>query len=242
MTKPRLFIASSVEGLQVAYALQECLDHDAECTIWSQGVFTLSSVALDRLRDQAHKSDFAAFIFSPDDDATIRKDHWAVVRDNVLLEFGLFAGVLGRERCFIVQPRGVKNLHLPTDVLGITPADYVPDRQDKNMVAALGTASSKIRQAMKVAPPVAPNASTQNSTAGDARAALRSWFQRRSVNENTRAIRFTDVDAELHLPSGSAKAHLKEIGAALAYTVESVGETQILFSKNTGPGRSPGQT
>ena len=46
---PRLFIASSVEGLDVAYTLQQSLEHDVEGTVWNQGVFELSKTSIESL-------------------------------------------------------------------------------------------------------------------------------------------------------------------------------------------------
>lgn len=43
---------------------------------------------------------------------------------------------MGKERCFIVKPRNV-DLHLPTDLLGLTPADYNGERSDGNLEAAV---------------------------------------------------------------------------------------------------------
>ena len=36
---PQVFIASSTEGLDIAYSVQDLLDNNAECTVWDQGVF-----------------------------------------------------------------------------------------------------------------------------------------------------------------------------------------------------------
>ena len=120
--KPRIFIASAVESLNVADAVNLNLDHDAEVTVWKHG-FEISSDNISSLLDRARASDFAVFIFTPDDVSSIRRQEKAVVRDNVLFELGLFVGSIGKDRCFIVKPRDA-DLHIPTDLLGLTPADY----------------------------------------------------------------------------------------------------------------------
>lgn len=70
--KPRLFVGSAGESLEVAYAVQENLERDAEVTVWTQGVFDLNQFTLRELIQQAHRSDFAAFVFGAEDVATIR--------------------------------------------------------------------------------------------------------------------------------------------------------------------------
>jgi len=147
--KPRLFIASSVEGLEVAYAAQENLEHDFEVTVWPQGVFQLSKTALASLIGVLGSFDAAIFVFSPDDVSVVRGTHRPAVRDNVLFELGLFIGKLGPDKCFILKPRTFSDLHFPSDLLGLTPATYDGARSDGNTTAALGPACNKIRKQLR---------------------------------------------------------------------------------------------
>ena len=143
MTKPRVFIGSSVEGLNVAYAVQQNILHDTEVTVWGQGVFELSRTTIESLTNALQDNDFAVFVFSPDDLTKIRNVTSASVRDNVLFEFGLFIGRLGRERVYFLLPTS-GDLHLPTDLLGITPGRYENSRSDGNMQAATGAVCHQI--------------------------------------------------------------------------------------------------
>jgi predicted nucleotide-binding protein len=127
--KPRVFIGSSVEGLSIAYSIQQNLTHDAEVTVWDQGVFELSSATIESLLKILDDSDFGIFVFSNDDIKQIRGKELNTIRDNVLFEFGLFIGKLSRERVYFIIPTDTE-LHLPTDLLGITPGKFDPNRED----------------------------------------------------------------------------------------------------------------
>lgn len=146
--KSRIFIGSSVEGLGIAYAIQQNLLHDAETTVWDQGVFELSSTTIESLTKTLSGADFGVFVFSPDDILKIRGKETSSVRDNVLFEMGLFIGRLGRERVFFILPEGA-DIHIPTDLLGITPGRYDPNRSDRSMQAATGPVSHQIRLQIK---------------------------------------------------------------------------------------------
>jgi hypothetical protein len=135
MRKPRIFVGSSVESLDVADAINVNLDHQAEVTVWKNG-FRLSTTTIDALLEKARTVDFAIFVFTPDDVITIRSQKLSSVRDNVVFELGLFAAALGKQRCFIVKPRDVE-LHLPSDLLGLTPADYDGSRSDGDLASAV---------------------------------------------------------------------------------------------------------
>ena len=144
--KPRVFIGSSTKALPITAALHATLEHDAEVTGWNDAVFEPSKFTLETLLEQLGKTDFAIFVFNPDDLVTIQEIESQAVRDNVLFEFGLFMGCLGRERCFILQPRESKNLHIASDLLGLTPLKFESNREDKNLVAALVSPTVQIRQ------------------------------------------------------------------------------------------------
>jgi predicted nucleotide-binding protein len=96
VVKPEVFIGCSVESLDFAYAIQQNLQHTANVTAWDQGVFGLSQYALDNLIKQLGKSDFGIFVFAPQDVTRIRNKNFRTVRDNGILELGLFIGRLGR--------------------------------------------------------------------------------------------------------------------------------------------------
>lgn len=152
LPKAKLFIGSSREGLPIAQAIHTNLQRDFECTIWTHGVFGLSKSNIEALETHAHFSDFAVIVVSPDDKTVSRGKRASTPRDNVVFELGLFMGALGRERTFAVQPQGLA-LKVPSDLFGITFAEYENGRSDGNWDAAAGPACVKIREAAKAAKP-----------------------------------------------------------------------------------------
>ncbi|CAN7202860.1 TIR domain-containing protein [Caballeronia sp. LjRoot31] len=141
--KPRIFIGSSREGISIANAIHSNLTNDAECTVWKDGVFQPSSSTLSDLMGMLHDSDFAIFVFSPDDVSIMRSAADHVVRDNVLFELGLFIGRLGQERCFFLIPDS-ERMRLPTDLFGFSPTKYESHRRDSNWEAAVNPACTQI--------------------------------------------------------------------------------------------------
>jgi hypothetical protein len=142
--KPKVFIASSKEGLLIAQAINANLDFDTTPTLWPTGTFRLGSNSLDDLVQKSSHVDFAIFVFSPDDVVTIRDESTKIVRDNVLFELGIFIGAIGKSRCFIVRPRD-SEMHLPTDLLGVNTTSYANDREDGDYSSAMNYACTQIR-------------------------------------------------------------------------------------------------
>lgn len=141
--KPKIFIGSSREGLAIANAIHSNLTSETECTVWKDGVFQPSSSTLIDLMRILRTSDFAIFVFSPDDVSMMRDNTDKVVRDNVLFELGLFIGRLGPERCFFLVP-DLEKMRLPTDLFGVNPTKYESGRSDSNWEAAVDPACMQI--------------------------------------------------------------------------------------------------
>ncbi len=142
---PNIFIGSSTENLDTAYAIQENLERDAICRVWTQGIFDLSNDALDNLLKATKEFEYAIFVFNPEDITKIRNVELRTVRDNIIFEFGVFISKLGKDRVFFLIPHDVKDLHLPTDLIGLEPGKYFPQVDRKNLLAALGPFCNKIR-------------------------------------------------------------------------------------------------
>lgn len=164
--KTKLFIGSSKESLNIAYAIQNNLKNNAETTIWDQGVFILSTTIIESLINALNVSDFGIFIFSPDDIVKIKKKSVSKARDNVVFELGLFTGKLGRNRSFIVVPEGAK-LSLPSDLSGFIYGVYDPNRSDGNLDAALGPACNQIRNEINKLGPLNQTLSTNDNSSND---------------------------------------------------------------------------
>ena len=123
MSRSRLFIGSSQGNLRVAKLLAEGLEESAEVTIWDEGVFGLNQGFLETLLKKLEDYDFAVFVLAPDDITISNDETKPSPRDNVLFESGLFMGILGRERVFLLYDQTM-NLKIPSDLAGVTLASY----------------------------------------------------------------------------------------------------------------------
>lgn len=143
----RIFIGSSIEGLEVARCIQAEMEYDYDVEIWNQGtVFGLGIATLEALEKAVQSYDIGVFVFTPDDELVSRGKIKPIARDNVVFELGLFIGKLSRFRAFIIKPSG-SLITLPTDLNGITTATY--DTTKHNLRAALGPACHAIRDAIR---------------------------------------------------------------------------------------------
>jgi hypothetical protein len=126
----KIFIGSSSEATKrgaltnLAYWV-ESLGHTP--IRWDDpGVFLPGQDIFARLLEIAREVDAAVLIFSEDDQVWYRNAQVSQPRDNVLLEYGLFAGLTGPSRVIVGRDGKPKN---PSDLAGLVHLDLSPERQ-----------------------------------------------------------------------------------------------------------------
>ncbi|WP_411731505.1 TIR domain-containing protein [Paeniglutamicibacter sp.] len=136
--KPYVFIGSSAEGLKIARSLQAELEETTNYLVerWDVDTFDPGSFTLESLVQTANKIDFAILVATGEDTVTSRGTEMAAVRDNIIFEFGLFLGALGRERVYYLS---VDDAKLPSDLLGLTRLTY-RTHPDRSIRAGLNSA------------------------------------------------------------------------------------------------------
>ncbi len=203
--KPRLFIASSREGLPIARAVREMLADEVAVDIWDEPTtFPVGTVTLKVLEEHATKYDFAVIVMTPDDKSEHRKSIGVTPRDNLVLELGLFMGRIGAERTLIIRSDR-KNMRLPTDLSGLVVAFYYEAMAKTNPKEAVSTACSQILERLKVLGVSEGRRVVQLSTA---------------VEELAGLVNKTDNMLQHHEASQSKPARFEKVAAAEDAMVE----------------------
>jgi len=142
--QPKVFIGSSSEALELASSIANKLSKVATCTVWDE-CEGLGETIIDILIEECKNTDYAIFIFHPDDVSTIRGRTKETVRDNVIFETGLFMSKLGYKNVFIVTPTEHDELRILTDIAGIKYGEYKKDYK-KNIKDAVREFCTEIEQ------------------------------------------------------------------------------------------------
>ena len=124
--KSRIFIGSSTESLKIAETVQKLMEPEFECEIWNKNFFDLNQSTYDNLVQKAPSFDYAVFIGGPDDKVICRNtgeqaEKKIAPRDNVYLEFALYAGILSAARSFFLLDEACG---IASDLKGITLSYY----------------------------------------------------------------------------------------------------------------------
>ena len=153
MDKPRIFVGSSGKQVKLVQALARGLQDVARVEPWTTS-FDPGTTTLGRILELAREVDFAAFIFARDDWTSVGQagassdSSQASPRDNVVFEAGVFGGLLGMRRTFIIHAKDSK---LPTDLLGLTCVLY----DEASNASEVRTINQKLRKAIESEGPVA---------------------------------------------------------------------------------------
>lgn len=116
--KRRIFVGSSTESIDKAHAICQVIDRmeDTESVIWTTQ-FQPGYLTFEALEEMMHQCTAAVFIAAGDDTGIIRGQQVKMPRGNILLEFGLVAGRMGRHSIALCRFDGVE---LPSDLRGLT--------------------------------------------------------------------------------------------------------------------------
>lgn len=145
--KTRIFIGSSSEGLEIAKKVRTFFETDFECFLWTDDIFKYNENFLETLMKEASLFDFGFMVFTKDDYTKSRLTDFDSPRDNVVFEYGLFLGRLGKDNAYIIKDKDVK---LPSDLFGISNATFSCKKQPDNTLVldedSLNESLSKLKK------------------------------------------------------------------------------------------------
>lgn len=253
MTVPKVFVASSSEGIDVGDAVHRLLRRDlcgtADVTPWPTE-FQLTKTYIESLERLLDTADFAVLVLTPDDRTASREVEKLSPRDNVVFELGLFFGRLGRERCFLIQRRDL-DLKLPSDLLGIEHANFSMS-PGQDLETALNSACTRIGKAILGAITTLPSRPRLDHAERAAQAAMRkfgdritgTWWERILLKGELPALSFLTIDLDdahssvrlvgkAYGPNGAHVANWRSAAARIGKKIIYVRECQRLDAKTT---------
>lgn len=133
--KPTLFIGSSSEAKPIVKEIQTLLQDAVNVRTWFNDVFLPGEHAIEALRREVLQADYALLVVTPDDSIVKRETAGFTVRDNILLELGMFMGALGPRRSFYLvinkEVNGaIQAPNIPSNLAGITRLQFTKSEHD----------------------------------------------------------------------------------------------------------------
>ena len=149
--KPKLFLGFSSEEEFLAEYFIDALRDVATVVPWKDDEYlnTPMQSTLEALMEATIKYDYGLFLFTPDDLIKSRGKTARTTRDNVIFEFGLFLGKLGRERVFAVKRKDAdpeKKVKDISDLAGYNIPGFTQTRDVDEMRQSVRTAVRGIRK------------------------------------------------------------------------------------------------
>ncbi len=150
--KLRVFVASSSEQLGVAAEIAQSINRSKafHAQPWDKEVFEFSKAYIESLEQELDRADFAIVVLTADDAGNVRGRKVSLPRDNVIFELGLFAGCLGRSRCFFFVDADSAT-KIASDLSGVEPVTFRRGRPSGGV--DLKTRIGQVAEQMKKAGP-----------------------------------------------------------------------------------------
>jgi predicted nucleotide-binding protein len=129
----RVFVGSSTEAKNWLGKVSTWMAdvEGVEVLRWdNEELFPLGESTWTSLINIANRVDAAVFIMSPDDRTMHRNKILEKPRDNVILEYGLFSGILGHNKVVMF----VADAELASDLSGITYADFKNEHRARHTI------------------------------------------------------------------------------------------------------------
>jgi len=236
----KIFIGSSKEKCslmeKVAFWLEEegCLPQR-----WNEpGLFMPGEYVFQSLMQVANSVDAAILIFGDDDKQWYRGGlPVSSPRDNVLIEYGLFAGILGPKRAVVCR---VGDTKMPTDIDGIVYVNVSEDKFERARLE-LKTWVARLKSGLEMVGLSRPTPVQANSTSHRIHAQAIQF-----VNRDPRLIVASDPSSVPHVSSGflrersggmSLWVELPSFGQGIRHLVNN----RYLIAHATNEGKSPYQ-
>lgn len=149
--KPKIFIGSSIDGLEYATAIKGVFENNPnyDVDVWVDVFGNGNSTNIEVLEGCIDQYKYSIFVFSPAD--TIKMSHNAeeliIPRDNCIFEYGLFMGKNGRPNTFFIVPNDWTGLRIISDLDGMNRFSYIVDNENKQ--SAVRTSCTKILEKIK---------------------------------------------------------------------------------------------
>jgi hypothetical protein len=142
--RPSIFIGSSSEAIPVAQLVHDECSRFGDCKVWTN-LFEIGNSAYEDLVNMLGLYDYGILVATADDKVRSRRKTASAARDNVLFEFGLFAGSLGRNRSFLLAESGI---NIPSDLKGIT-LPFFPSIKHPREGATVRAEARKLKAAIR---------------------------------------------------------------------------------------------
>jgi predicted nucleotide-binding protein len=165
--RAKVFIGSSSEALPIAEHVRDSFRGIAEPRLWTDSIFREGEHPLHSLVRQVRENDAAILVASTDDLLTLRGSPLSAMRDNVLFEFGLFAGAFGLHRTHLLLPTA-DCFRVPSDLAGLTTLCHYPieaDRRSTDLAEAVARLRVQLLAGLRRAP---ARSNLSSSNAADA--------------------------------------------------------------------------